>query len=179
MRPKRRLSLSNSMGSANDRNSLSASPKGRPAAASIFSGKGGVKEGLSSASRLLGTATMTLSAVMAPPAVSTRNLRPLRSIISTGWPSMTGKPVPLAAIAVHHPPVAAAVVVATDVPRRDPIELRPVRVRADRIDQGVPLAARLEKRRGRNVRLLLGAGMKLLVEFLQRLQKAGLLRERK
>src|SRR5262245_15842158 len=82
-------------------------------------------------------------------------------------------------VALDHPPVDATVVVATDIPRRDPIELRPVRVRADRIDPGIPLAARLEKRRGRNVRLLLGAGMKLLVEFLQRLQKAGLLRERK
>src|SRR5262249_2458764 len=82
-------------------------------------------------------------------------------------------------VALDGPPVAAAGVLATDIPRRAPIELRPVRVRADRIDQGIPLAARLEKRRGRNVRRLLGARMKLLVEFLQRLQKAGLLRERK
>src|SRR5215510_2916783 len=41
------------------------------------------------------------------------------------------------------------------------------------------MVERLEKRHGRNVRLLLGAGTKPLVEFLQRLQKAGLLRERK
>src|SRR5262249_59959898 len=47
-----------------------------------------------------GAADRSLSAVMAPPAVSTCNLRPLRSISRTGWPSMTGKPAPWAAIAV-------------------------------------------------------------------------------
>src|SRR5262249_39304014 len=82
-------------------------------------------------------------------------------------------------VALDDSPVDAAVVVATDIPRRDPIELRSVRVRADGVDQGIPLAERLEKCRGRNVRRLLGVGMKLLVEFLLRLQKAGLLRERK
>src|SRR5262249_10052505 len=82
-------------------------------------------------------------------------------------------------LALSRRQVDATAVVATDIPRRDPIELRPVRVRADRIDPGIPLAARLEKRRGRNVRLLVGEGRKLVVEFLERLQKAGLLRERK
>src|SRR5262249_35198821 len=61
----------------------------------------------------------------------------------------------------------------------DPLKLRPVRVGADRVDQGIPLAERLEKLRGRQVRVFLAAGMKLLAEFLQRLQKAGLLRQRK
>src|SRR5262249_59579937 len=53
------------------------------------------------------------------------------------------------------------------------------RVGAGAVVQGYPRAERLEKRRRRNVRLFLAARMELLAEFLQRLQKAGLLRKRK
>src|SRR5262249_58482078 len=81
-------------------------------------------------------------------------------------------------VALDHTPVDATVVVATDIPCRDSIELRPARVGTDGVDQGIPPTERLEKHRGRNVRLLLGAGTELLGEFLQRLQKTGLLRKR-
>src|SRR5262245_63051491 len=82
-------------------------------------------------------------------------------------------------VALDHPPIYATVVIAIGIPRRDPLKLRSVRVGADRVDQGIPLAERLEKRRRRNVRLFLATGVELLAKFLQRLQKAGLLRKRK
>src|SRR5262249_51450942 len=78
-------------------------------------------------------------------------------------------------VALDHPPVYATVVIAADISRRDPLKLRPIRIGADRVDQGIPRTERLEKCRRRNVRLFLARGMELFAEFLQRLQKVRLL----
>ena len=144
-----------------DRNSLSASPSGRPDAASIVAGRVGVKASRSSASTRLGTATIAASAAMAPFAVSTRNRGPLRSMRRTGQPRRLGTPAAWAAItvpvALDHPEVHAAVVVAAEIAGRYPVEFGSAHVGADGGDQLVPAAARLEKACGGNVRYPLGA----------------------
>src|SRR5215467_16346948 len=63
------------------------------------------------------------------------------------------------------------------ISRPDPLKLRPIRVGADRVDQAIPMAERLEIRRRRDVRPFLARGVELLAEFLQRVQKARLLRQ--
>ena len=82
-------------------------------------------------------------------------------------------------IAADHTIVHAGVIVAPEIARRHPIELRPVDVGADRIDQIIPAAARLEKCRGWAIRCSLGQRAEPLVEFLERPQKVALLLDRK
>ena len=117
--------LSNSSGSASERKSFVASPSGRPAAASVFSGRAGAKSSLSSARSALGSVTMAASAAMVPCAVSMFKRRPpmidpqhraverdrhIRGMRDDGR-----------AVAFDHAPVHAAVVVAGEIraPRRD------------------------------------------------------------
>jgi hypothetical protein len=81
------------------------------------------------------------------------------------------------AVALEHPPVDAAVVVTTEITGRDPLEVRPADIGADRVDQAVPAAERLEKGRGRNV-VAVGERIEPLLELLQRVEKGALLRQR-
>src|SRR5262245_30869513 len=82
-------------------------------------------------------------------------------------------------VALHNPPVHAAIGIVFEVPSRDPIKLRSADVSVDGVDQGVPAAVRLEKRRGCDVRLALGKRVEPLIKFSLGLEKSVLLRKGK
>ena len=82
-------------------------------------------------------------------------------------------------VALDHAPVHAAVVVALEIPRREPVELGAADIAADRGDELVPATVRREKGRGRDVGRVLGERIEPLVEVPQRVEEGSLLRQRK
>ena len=83
------------------------------------------------------------------------------------------------AIAIDHTPVHSAVVVALEIACRDPLEIGPAHIAADRADKPVPAPVRCEKRRGRDVGRVFRKRVEPLIKVRQRVEKRGLLRQRK
>ena len=83
------------------------------------------------------------------------------------------------AVAVDHAPVHSAVVVALEIPDRDPLKVGAAHIAAHRADETVPAPLRLKICRCRDVGRVFGKRVELMKKALQGLEEFGLLRQRK
>ena len=155
---------------------MSASPSGRPAAACVLLGQRG-QEQVGVCGDEVGRqrddddprADRALARLdrQAPPAMIDAQDLAIERGRQIG--AMRGDDAP---VALGDAPVHAAVVVAGEIARRHAIELGAAVIGADGVDQRVPAASRLEKRRRRPVGLALGERIDLRAEAAHRLAES-------
>ena len=137
---------------------MSASPSGRPAAASIFCGSAG-ENSPGSVSAAVGSVTMAWSAAIVP--LRRFDLEPLAAVIDAAHRAIQHDRQACAvgldrrAESFGDAPVHVVFPVFRQVARRDAVELGAAVIRADRIEQRVPPAVRLEIGRRRAVAVVL------------------------